>query len=61
MNPTDGNPQTEAEIEVKIAEKKVELEFLNKALRALREVEEDDDREDDDGKITKLEDEIQAA
>ncbi|MDD3066791.1 MAG: hypothetical protein PHO48_03095 [Candidatus Gracilibacteria bacterium] len=57
----NSNPQTEAEIEAKIAEKKAELEFLNKALRALREVEEDDDREDDDGKITKLEEEITAA
>jgi len=57
----NSNPQTEAEIEVKIAEKKAELEFLNKALRALREVEEDTDREDDDGKIMKLADEIQAA
>lgn len=57
----NSNPQTEAEIEAKIAEKKAELEFLNKALRALREVEEDDDREDDDGKIMKLADEIQAA
>lgn len=57
----DSIPQTAAEIEAKIAEKKAELEFLNKALCALREVEEDDDREDDDGKITKLEEEITAA